>query len=90
LSNPAEAANIMGFKDGSISQMLMDAFTDPESDLLKELLGTKKDDKESKGGGPQGNRFAPNSGRRDLLRARARVLKTGDRRSPHCCQPSVD
>ena len=61
LSNPAEAANIMGFKDGSISQMLMDAFTDPESDLLKELLGTKKDEKESKGGGPQGNRFAPNS-----------------------------
>lgn len=60
LSNPAEAANIMGFKDGSISQMLMDAFTDPESDLLKELLGTKKDDKKSKGGGPQGNRFAPN------------------------------
>ena len=63
LSNPAEVANIMGFKDGSISQMLMDAFTDPESDLLKQLLGTKddKDKKAATGGGrPQGNRFAPN------------------------------
>lgn len=61
LANPAEASGIMGFKDGSLSQMLMNAFTDPESDLFSQLLGKDKDkDKKSKGAGPQGNRFAPN------------------------------